>query len=97
MSDTQILDKFKQALRAVHLAERRRGFKAHLISYVAMNSLLAVINLLTGPERLWFLGSVAGWGLGVIVHYFTQVHPAEKQLLNSALFELRMRYLDAAK
>jgi 2TM domain len=44
------------------------GFKIHFGVYLAVNLLLAVINLLTDPSYLWFLWPLAGWGLGVIAH-----------------------------
>lgn len=74
------VDKFKETYRAVQIKDRKRGFKAHLIAYGCMNTLLMGINLITGPERLWFLGSVIGWGVGIIAHWATQIATAEKQL-----------------
>ena len=44
------------------------GFKIHLGVYLGVNLLLAVINLLTEPQILWFLWPLAGWGIGIAGH-----------------------------
>jgi hypothetical protein len=84
MSESITLEKFKNAYIAVQIKDRKKGFKGHLISYVCMNTLLVIVNLLTKPDELWSLGSVIGWGVGVIVHYITQVATAEKSLKKMA-------------
>jgi hypothetical protein len=43
-----------------------RGFRNHLIVYVAVNLLLLVVNLLTTPGRLWFVWPLVGWGIGLV-------------------------------
>ena len=48
--------------------QRLRGFYAHLAIYLAVNAGLLVINLYTAPGRLWVMGPLAGWGLGVVIH-----------------------------
>jgi hypothetical protein len=48
--------------------QRLRGFYAHLAVYLAVNAGLLVINLFTAPERLWVMGPLAGWGIGVVIH-----------------------------
>lgn len=45
-----------------------KGFFVHAIVYGGVNLLLAVINLLTNPQSLWFLWPLLGWGLGLIGH-----------------------------
>lgn len=42
-----------------------KGFYANLVAYVIINSFLAAVNLLTSPQRLWFLWVVLGWGIGI--------------------------------
>ena len=44
------------------------SFFKHFASYVVVIPLLAAINLLTTPERLWFHWPALGWGIGVICH-----------------------------
>jgi len=46
----------------------RRGFRAHLISFLAVNALLIVLNLTTTPREFWAIYPLAGWGLGLFFH-----------------------------
>ncbi|MGD1913008.1 MAG: 2TM domain-containing protein [Rivularia sp. (in: cyanobacteria)] len=48
---------------------KRRGFKAHLISYLAVNTFLIVLNLTTTPGDFWVIYPLSGWGLGLFMHY----------------------------
>ena len=56
--------------RARERAEQAKAqFTVHGITYGAVNGLLALINLLTAPDFLWFLFPAAGWGIGLLHHY----------------------------
>ena len=61
-----------QAQQAEQLALARvrkiRGFYIHLTQYVVVITLLAVINLVTHPSKLWFFWPALGWGIGVLAH-----------------------------
>lgn len=57
--------KQKQARRET----MRRGFKAHLISFLAVNTFLVVLNLTTTPRDFWAIYPISGWGLGLFMHY----------------------------
>lgn len=46
----------------------RGGFLAHLISYLAVNVGLLLINLLTSPDVVWAVWPLLGWGIGVSMH-----------------------------
>lgn len=46
----------------------RRGFRANLISYVAVNIFLIVLNLATTPRNFWAIYPLSGWGLGLFMH-----------------------------
>ncbi|MEM7713017.1 MAG: 2TM domain-containing protein [Cyanobacteria bacterium P01_A01_bin.68] len=48
----------------------RRGFKAHLISFVAVNVFLVILNLSTTPSDFWAIYPISGWGLGLFMHHF---------------------------
>ena len=45
-----------------------KGFYIHLAQYVVVISLLAAINLITHPSKLWFFWPALGWGIGIIAH-----------------------------
>jgi hypothetical protein len=49
-------------------AFRRRAFKAHLIPYLAVNTFLILINLVTSPGYFWAIFPILGWGLGLFFH-----------------------------
>lgn len=58
-------ERYYQAKKRV---EEIKGFYGNLISYIAVNTGLMVINLLTSPNYLWFFWPLLGWGIGVFFH-----------------------------
>lgn len=56
----------------VKAARRRvralRSFYHHALIYLVVNSLLAAVNLLTDPGRIWFVYPLLGWGIGLAIH-----------------------------
>jgi 2TM domain-containing protein len=50
-----------------------RGFLIHLRVYLIVNAALfaiwLAIALIAGDKHPWFLHSLAGWGIGLFVHY----------------------------
>ena len=61
--------------RVVRKAQKRikakKGFFAHLVSYVSVIGFLFMINMLTSPGYWWWLFPAGGWGIGLASHYFT--------------------------
>ena len=51
--------------------EEIRGFYMHLVTYLLVNAVLVIINLLTSPQSLWFIWPLGGWGIGLILHAFS--------------------------
>ncbi len=47
-----------------------QGFYKHLYSYIAVNIILIIINLVTSPKDLWFYWVTVFWGIGIIWHAF---------------------------
>lgn len=45
-----------------------KGFYIHLVQYVVVIGVLAVINLVTHPSKLWFFWPAMGWGIGILAH-----------------------------
>lgn len=63
-----------RAERHERRARRARAcFRGHAGVYLIVNLGLigawAVDRLLTGEEDLWFLGSLVGWGIGLLAHW----------------------------
>jgi hypothetical protein len=50
------------------IARRRRGVAVHAFVFFAVNACLFAVNFLTTPGEWWFLFSLVGWGLGLILH-----------------------------
>jgi hypothetical protein len=49
-------------------AKAKVEFRIHLINYLVINTILAVINLTLTPEYIWFKWPLLGWGIGIILH-----------------------------
>ena len=54
--------------RAKHRVELLSGFYAHALVFVLVNVGVAAYNVATSPDRLWFILTLAGWGIGLIAH-----------------------------
>ncbi|HLN45350.1 MAG TPA: 2TM domain-containing protein [Candidatus Sulfotelmatobacter sp.] len=61
--------KIEQSSLEKQAYEAKKGFKINLTAYVAVNSVLVTINMLTVPQFPWFLFPMCGWGFGVTMHY----------------------------
>ncbi|GJM03070.1 MAG: histidine kinase [Rhodomicrobium sp.] len=64
MSDSKAYEQAKKR------AENKIGFYIHLAIYAGVNAILAVVDLASSPEKLWFYWPLAGWGIGVLLHWF---------------------------
>jgi len=56
--------------RAKDKVEKMKGFYAHLVSYIGVNTFLVFLNFYTGWEHKWFLYPLLGWGIGLVFNYF---------------------------
>ncbi|MEM2122459.1 MAG: 2TM domain-containing protein [Candidatus Bathyarchaeia archaeon] len=63
------VEEYKKAFREMEVEEAKRGFAAHLVAYLIVNAFLIFINLWTSREALWFPFPLAGWGIGLAMHY----------------------------
>ena len=56
-----------EELRAQALAalKKKREFRAHVLAYVLVNSMLIVIWAMTGAGFFWPIFPLMGWGVGV--------------------------------
>ncbi len=48
---------------------RLRGFYTNLTSYVVVNILLIIINLITSPDDLWFYWVSISWGIVLVLQW----------------------------
>jgi uncharacterized membrane protein YecN with MAPEG domain len=58
-------DKYQEAKRRV---KELRDFYGNLLTYVGVNILLMIINLITSPESLWFYWVTIFWGIAILLH-----------------------------
>ncbi len=61
-SDSQVLERARKRARA------ETAFYTHLMAYLGVVALLALINLLTTAYP-WFIWPALGWGIGIVSHY----------------------------
>jgi hypothetical protein len=54
--------------RAAIIARRRRGFKSHLVPFLAVNTFLFLLNWILSPWFWWALIPLLCWGLGLFFH-----------------------------
>ena len=58
-----------EEILAFNQVRKLNGFYIHLAQYVLVVALLAVINVLTTPNRWWVQWVIMGWGIGVFFHW----------------------------
>lgn len=58
-------ERYEKAKKRV---EELKKFYGNLVTYVAINILLIIINLVTSPGSLWFYWVTIFWGIAVLLH-----------------------------
>ena len=58
-------EKYEKAKKRV---KDLKHFYRDLISYVTINVILVIINLVTNPGKLWFYWVTIFWGIAVLLH-----------------------------
>ncbi|NOQ23202.1 MAG: histidine kinase [Candidatus Aegiribacteria sp.] len=48
-----------------------RSFYRNLITYLIINTVLVIINLVTNPDHLWFYWVTVFWGIGLLMQAMT--------------------------
>ena len=66
--ETNYNDEQNIYLKAQKRVEDIKAFYGNLTVYIIIISGLAILNLVTYPQHLWFLYPGIGWGLGVVIH-----------------------------
>ena len=83
------LEDYKCAYREVKKEIERSGFIVHLSVYIIVNIMLAIVNLIYSPHKIWFIYPLFGWGIGIVMHYLFGVRWIDKFLEN---MEARAEY-----
>jgi uncharacterized membrane protein YecN with MAPEG domain len=58
-------ERYEKAKKRV---EELKKFYGNLVTYVAINIVLIIINLLTSPGNLWFYWVTIFWGIAILLH-----------------------------
>ncbi|MEO8209418.1 MAG: 2TM domain-containing protein [bacterium] len=73
-----------------------KGFYSNLFAYIIVNIFLAILNLLTSPDHLWFLWVVLGWGIGLAIQAYSIF--GKSRIFNSQWEEKKIKeYMDKNK
>ncbi|AOZ50464.1 MULTISPECIES: 2TM domain-containing protein [Chromobacterium] len=56
-----------EEMLALQHVNRLKRFYRHLAQYALVMALLAAVNLLTSPHRLWVVWPALGWGIGLLL------------------------------
>lgn len=48
----------------------KKGFKIHFLVFLLVTPIIWLVWYLTSTKYIWPLWSTAGWGLGLLFHYF---------------------------
>ncbi|KMQ66592.1 histidine kinase [Chryseobacterium angstadtii] len=57
--------------KAAKRVKELKGFYGNLTSYCLVIPFLAVLNLITSPDHIWFYWPMLGWGIGIVAHAFS--------------------------
>lgn len=57
-----------EEMLAMQHVYRLKRFYLHVGKYIVVMGLLAVINLVASPERMWVQWPALGWGFGLLFH-----------------------------
>lgn len=55
--------------RAEKRVDEKMGFYRHLYSFIAVNIILIIINILFSRGEWWFYWVTLFWGIGLVSHY----------------------------
>ena len=88
--DQETLGELEEA-KVVWTKRRRDKFYRHLRSYLIVNGILFVLNLVTNPGSLWVIWPILGWGFGLAFDASDTFFVTEERLKRGAKRVLRER------
>ena len=54
--------------KAKKRVEELKKFYSNLVTYIVVNIVLVIINLVTSPGSLWFYWVTIFWGIAILLH-----------------------------
>jgi hypothetical protein len=85
------MDERDQLAKATRRVDAKIGLWIHLVVYVAVNTLLMVINLFTSVDYLWFWWPLLGWGVGLLFHALLVMFFSRGLSIRQRMIEKEMR------
>lgn len=67
-TETSTVHSNQDELKAIEYVRDLKGFYTHLACYVVGIMIMAVVNLVVTPDKLWVVWPALGWGIGVLSH-----------------------------
>ncbi len=61
-------EQYKKAKKRV---EAKKGFYGHFGSFIAVMAFLFLLNIFTSYGKWWVIYPFLGWGVSVVIHYFS--------------------------
>lgn len=81
-SEENKMDEIRKRVKA------KMDFFRHLITYLAVMVILAIVNNVTGSSYQWWLWPALGWGIGIVAHFlgtFVTGESIEKKLIEKEI------------
>ena len=72
--------------------KQKVDFYGHLAVYVISIAFLALINLLTNPDRIWFIWPLFGWGVAILFHFMGTFVFGEGTAIQRRMLERELRH-----
>lgn len=75
MADTQIpaaepaVTEGPETVRIRLRAKQKADFYRHLVSFLVVGAVLAALDVLTSPDKLWFYWPMGAWAIGLVLHF----------------------------
>ncbi len=86
----------EKRLRARKIAKKKADFIKHFIIYVIIITFLAIINNVTYSGYQWWLWPALGWGIGVVLNFFS-VYVFKGKELEERIMRSEMEKMDREK
>ena len=85
------MDNQEARQRVQKKAKVKVEFRIHLIIYIAVITLLAIINLLITPGYIWFKWPLLGWSIAVIIHALSVFNGSTNSNIKERMIEEEMK------
>lgn len=74
-------------------SKARVEFRIHLYVFIIVMAFLALIDLISSPEHIWFIWPLLGWGIGITIHGLTVYYASGRPSLKDRMIEKEMNKL----